>query len=341
MQSVEFKKLDDRGKSDWLAKYAEYMKNSLPALPTNGFAWTEADNRCFEEGLRLIAAFNYCSDFVHQSLLFKDYSRRADRLRYYLGRIQKDVDSLLEKPLLGAVSDEKKKVKRGRPKKTEADKKEDMNAPVMQAITYPKGMRWHLDQLGFLLSPGLTPDVSLISSLRSTSAIEAEIAKDLAYKGKPQSAIAVHSEAALEAMRSYKLIYERVDLELANLYAGYLESEEMKHRITLLCSGVNVSVDDVLSQIKGHWEKMGKPAYIPEKPKAETTEEEKERKKRYHNIRSYILRKDGKITRDRVEKIRKYIAEAKQLGFDTSAFEVVLHNVEEKLKDVREAMLFA
>lgn len=341
MQSIEFKNLDKAGKSDWVAKYADYMKNSLPALPARDSAWTEADNRRFEEGLRLIAAFSYCADFVHQSLLFKDYSRRADRLRYYLGRIQKDVESLLNKSVSTSESEEKKTAKLGRPKKTESEKKEDANVPVAQAITYPNGMRWHLDQLGFLLSPSLKADVSLVSSLRSTSAIEAEIAKDLAYKGKPQSVIAVHSEAALEAMRAYKLIYEKVDLEFANLYAGYLESDEMKHRIILLCSGVNVSVDDVLGQIKKHWEKMGKPAYIPEKPKAETTEEEKERKKRYHNIRSYILRKDGKITRDRVEKMRKYIAEAKQLGFDTSAFEVVLHNAEEKLKDARETLLFA
>ena len=111
--------------------------------------------------------------------------------------------------------------------------------------------------------------------------------------------------------------------------------------MTLLCPGASVSVTDVLAQIKAHWEKVGKPSYIPEKPKAETSEEERERKKRYHNIRSYILRKDGKITQSRVDKIKKYIAEAKQLGFDTSAFEVVLTNAEERLKDVRQAMLFA
>ena len=341
MQSMEFKNYDERGRSEWLARFADYMKNSLPKLPSIGSTWKEQDNRLFEEGLRLIAAFGYCADFVNQALLFKDYNRRVDRLRYYFGRIQKDVEQYIGDSAGKPVDEKRKDTPKSKAKRAENEKKSLSFEPVGQDIAYPNSVRWHLDQLGFLLSPGLKADVSLISSLRSTSAIEAEMAKDLAYKGKPQSAIAVHSEAALDAMRSYKLIYEKVDLELANLYAGYLVSEEVKNRMTLLCSGASVSVNDVLAQIKTHWEKVGKPSYIPEKPKAETSEEERERKKRYHNIRSYILRKDGKITQSRVDKIKKYIAEAKQLGFDTSAFEVVLTNAEEKLKDVREAMLFA
>lgn len=340
MQKVEFKFFNEREKSDWVIRFDDYVTNRLPLMGMISNAWTEADSRCFEEGAKLIAAFSYCVEFVEQALLFKDYSRRADRLKYYVARIQKEVSVMMDGQELKSASADKQPSRRGRPKKNADATNGVAYQPIGQAISL-EGVRWHLDQLGFLLSTGLKADVSLIASLRSTSAIEAEIAKDLAYQGKPQSVISPHSEAAIDALRSYKLIYEKVDLELANLYAGYLVSEEMKNRLVTLCSCANVSLNYVLGQIKRHWEKVGKPDFIADKPKAVTSEEEKERQKRYHNIRSYILRKDGKITASRIEKMKKYIAEAKQLGFDTSAFEIVLTNAEEKLRNVRETMLFA
>lgn len=76
---------------DWLTDFGSWTNDKLPVLCALGNAWESAHIKSMEEGLKLISAFSYCRDFVHKSLLFRDFSRRVDRLRFYVEKIKKEV----------------------------------------------------------------------------------------------------------------------------------------------------------------------------------------------------------------------------------------------------------
>ena len=75
----------------WLTDFAHWSNEKLPVLCALGNAWESGHIKSMEEGLKLISAFSYCRDFVQKSLLFRDFSRRVDRIRFYVEKIKQEV----------------------------------------------------------------------------------------------------------------------------------------------------------------------------------------------------------------------------------------------------------
>ena len=77
----------------WLTDFAHWSNEKLPVLCALGNAWESGHIKSMEEGLKLISAFSYCRDFVQKSLLFRDFARRVDRIRFYVEKIKQEVAS--------------------------------------------------------------------------------------------------------------------------------------------------------------------------------------------------------------------------------------------------------
>lgn len=75
----------------WLTDFSAFAQDKLARLELVGDTWEQTSIKDIEEGMMLINAFAYARDFVKASLCFQDYSRRIDRLRYYVERIKKDI----------------------------------------------------------------------------------------------------------------------------------------------------------------------------------------------------------------------------------------------------------
>lgn len=75
----------------WLTDFSAFAQDKMKRLEQIGDAWEQTSIKDIEEGMMLINAFAYARDFVKASLCFQDYSRRIDRLRYYVERIKKDI----------------------------------------------------------------------------------------------------------------------------------------------------------------------------------------------------------------------------------------------------------
>ena len=75
----------------WLTDFAHWSNEKLPVLCALGNAWESGHIKSMEEGLKLISAFSYCRDFVQKSLLFRDFARRVDRIRFYVDKIKQEV----------------------------------------------------------------------------------------------------------------------------------------------------------------------------------------------------------------------------------------------------------
>lgn len=75
----------------WLTDFAHWSNEKLPVLCALGNAWESGHIKSMEEGLKLISAFSYCRDFVQKSLLFRDFARRVDRIRFYVEKIKAEV----------------------------------------------------------------------------------------------------------------------------------------------------------------------------------------------------------------------------------------------------------
>ena len=75
----------------WLTDFAHWSNEKLPVLCALGNAWESGHIKSMEEGLKLISAFSYCRDFVQKSLLFRDFARRVDRIRFYVEKIKQEV----------------------------------------------------------------------------------------------------------------------------------------------------------------------------------------------------------------------------------------------------------
>lgn len=196
--------------------------------------------------------------------------------------------------------------------------------------------RLHLDQLAWLMSPSLQHDVKTIAGLRATAAKESNQAKELALNGVSEVIIAPHSQAAVEATNAYKAIYAAIDRELGELYSllyiggEHIPSWEQK------CQSKGITLDQLKGILKPYWEKVGCPTVqlesVTEAPTVISDEEKKQRQARLHNIRTFFMRKDRKLTAARVEKMREYIEEVRGYGLTTEEYEAVLAKAEEDLK---------
>ena len=91
MELKDYKFMTPEEQMGWLTDFAHWSNEKLPVLCALGNAWETAHVKSMEEGLKLISAFSYCRDFVQKSLLFRDFARRVDRIRFYVEKIKAEV----------------------------------------------------------------------------------------------------------------------------------------------------------------------------------------------------------------------------------------------------------
>lgn len=198
------------------------------------------------------------------------------------------------------------------------------------AMAAGDGTRLHLDQLAWLMSDGLRARVATVASLRSTAAAESNQAKALAERGVAQALIEPHSLAAVDASRAVRDIYDDVDSELANIYAVLSVEGDHLAAWEQRCTAQGITIAQLQAVVKPYWEKVGCPSAQKVVSPAEE-ENRHERAAKIHRIRTYFMRKDRKVTAQRVETMHKYIKELRDMGVGTEEYEVILKATEEAL----------
>lgn len=245
--------------------------------------------------------------------------------------------------------------------KKEEIKNEQSTDLFSQAVVVGKeGTRLHFDQLVWLLSPVLQEKIQQVSGLRNSAAYESEKAKQLALAGASEELIEPHSRAACEYTDMYKAIYDQVDNELAMLYL-FLETNEDYGMYKFEMEKRNSNIETLKSVLLPYFEKKkeeegweekarsfvsraadkpigashhGKEESLGDSETLETGEEDtskSDRSARLHKIRTYILRKDVKVTANRVKKMEEMIKEASELGENVDAYNAILEQVREEL----------
>ena len=199
------------------------------------------------------------------------------------------------------------------------------------AMAAGDGTRLHLDQLAWLMSDGLRARVATVAGLRSTAAAESNQAKALAERGVAQALIEPHSLAAVDASRAVRDIYDDVDSELANIYAVLSVEGDHLAAWEQRCTAQGITIAQLQAVVKPYWEKVGCPSAQKVVSPAEE-ENRHERAAKIHRIRTYFMRKDRKVTAKRVETMREYIKELRDMGVGTEEYEVILKATEEALK---------
>ena len=198
------------------------------------------------------------------------------------------------------------------------------------------GTRLHLDQLAWLMPADLQERIKQIAALRSKAADESNQAKELAERKVDASIIAPHTQAAIEATNTYKQIYADVDSYLADLYSLLYIGGEHIPAWEERCRVKGITVSQLMAVLKPYWEKAGKPVVSLESVTPPSPEEEKakkERKARLHSIRWYFMRKDRKLTPERVETMRAMITELQGYGVATEEYEAVLAAAEKAISE--------
>lgn len=393
----------------WLTDFSSFTSEKLPLLCALGDAWESSSIKEMERGLQLISAFGYCRDFIEKTLLFRDFSRRIERMKYYTERIKKEIS--MGQTVRGANGETLAYVlslqpvsrRRGRPTKEEAaaaarsdshsrieeqkaaliagivgatvvvptnlspdagkmaaaSEKKEPEQPSSQADLFSQAVavsqgeaRLHFDQLEWLMSPALRQEVKRVRGLRATAANESNQAKALSERGVDSSIIEPHAQAAIKATNEYKGIYEMVDRELGRLCALLQAGADIPADIEKTMKQSGISKDSVIAALRPYWEKIGSPSVAEgngsdaqeaengsqgddaDKEPAESEEEGKPSKSaRLHTIRTYMLRKDVKVTANRIEKMRACIEEVKEFGEDTTEYELILAKAVEELAE--------
>ena len=332
----DYKAMSLQEQSDWLKKFNEFTEERLPLLCAIGSAWESNAVKSLEEGLHLMTAFGYCRDFVQKTLYFRDFSRRIERVKFYIERIRSEVKS--GRSITGVRGDTLAYVPPvaehvSRSHRTEAKPAAKEHNPqadlfASQVLASEPGTLMHLDQIAWLLSTSLREEVKLVRSLRATAAKESNQAKELAERGVHESIIQPHAQTAIDCTNQYKAIYASVDRELAQLYAAICGDAKTSDLYSDMMKQRGGSVEMLKQTLYPYWEKCGKPSYQTEETTTEPTElseeERSHRVLRLHAIRTYIMRKDVKMTDKRIKKMQEYIEEARSYGEDVSAYEQIL-----------------
>ena len=239
------------------------------------------------------------------------------------GSLFPDMPESLESPEMATANGQQPKANSHSPATPDA------GLAAAMAVYEQSGVRLHLDQLAWLMSEGLRQRVGTVASLRSKAAEESNQAKALAERGVAQEIIEPHSRAAVEATTAYKEIYADVDRELGELYSLLSIGGEHIPAYEERCRAKGITVSQLMAVLKPYWEKAGQPvvsleSVTPPSPEEETEKAKKERKARLHSIRWYFMRKDRKLTPERVEKMRAYIEEVRGYGLATDEYELIL-----------------
>lgn len=357
----DFRHMTPQEKSQWLSEFSVWTVRDMPRLYDNGAVWNSALITAAQEGLHLMTAFTFCRDFVKNTLLFRDYPRRLQRMRHYVERIRKETEGLVteETPRRRGRPTRAESVRMARERETQQalfapgektvtqekdtqeqdDKEGDSTLSDAVALSAASGVMLHLDQLSWLLSASLRERVGQVSSLRSLAAMESNQAKEMGIRGATATEIEPHARKAVEAVTSYKEIYAEVDRELGLLYATLFGDEpntQALYNYGELCRRKGVEFSLLRKILKPYWEKTGCPVssepVMPEIPD-EDPERKAERQARLHSIRTYFMRKDMAASLKRVSRMKELIEEVRSYGLPTDEYEVVLEKTEADLKD--------
>lgn len=123
----DYKEMTVEEQLAWITDFSTFDKEKLPTLCALGDAWEACHIKMFEEGLRLFRAFAVCRDFVDKSLMYRDYSRRLDRMKFYIDKIKKElgagtvIQTKNGEHLAYVPSLQLSSRRRGRPTKAEAE----------------------------------------------------------------------------------------------------------------------------------------------------------------------------------------------------------------------------
>lgn len=353
--------LEEQGK--YLKDFSNFTVEKLPLLCRFGDAWTEARVKSFEDGLMLLQAFSYCRDFVKQALYWRDFNRRVKSFMYLMDKVRKEISEgrsmkTAEGKTIVAL-EEDKKPKRGRPSKAKAAKAEAQTetqppsaspaqqptmTPLQQIASQVAGVeRLSLKELSWLLTPELQEEVKKVQLLRATATAESEQAKALAENNVVAEIIKPHTEATVKAMEAIQNIYNKVDLELAEVYYRLSEDNDFGG-FKAAWEKKGGAFSGLLEILLPYYDKMGGKEFgatlkTNDQVKAEKETQSKaaaERAQKIHTARTYILRDDQALTSDRLKRMKEYLEECRKLEYDKiveleKAVEIAEKKIEEEI----------
>ena len=353
--------LEEQGK--YLKDISNFTVEKLPLLCQFGDAWTEARVKSFEDGLMLLQAFSYCRDFVKQALYWRDFNRRVKSFMYLMDKVRKEISEgrsmkTAEGKTIVAL-EEDKKPKRGRPSKAKAAKAEAQTetqppsaspaqqptmTPLQQIASQVAGVeRLSLKELSWLLTPELQEEVKKVQLLRATATAESEQAKALAENNVVAEIIKPHTEATVKAMEAIQNIYNKVDLELAEVYYRLSEDNDFGG-LKAAWEKKGGAFSGLLEILLPYYDKMGGKEFgatlkTNDQVKAEKETQSKaaaERAQKIHTARTYILRDDQALTSDRLKRMKEYLEECRKLEYDKiveleKAVEIAEKKIEEEI----------
>lgn len=358
-----FKDMTSEEQEKFFLDFTNYTAEKLPLLCQMSDAWTDARVKCFEEGLVYLQAFSYCREFVQKTLYWRDFSRRVNRLIFLMDKVRKEISEgrsmkTAEGKTIVAL-EEDKKPKRGRPSKAKAAKAETQTetqppsaspapqptmTPLQQIAAQVAGVeRLSLRELSWLLTPELQEEVKKIQLLRATATAESEQAKALAENNVPAEIIKPHTEATVKAMESIQSIYNKVDLELAEVYYRLSEDNDFGG-FKAAWEKKGGAFSGLLEILLPYYDKMGGKEFgatlkTNDQVKAEKEAQSKvaaERAQKIHTARTYILRDDQALTSDRLKRMKEYLEECRKLEYDKiveleKAVEIAEKKIEEEI----------
>lgn len=351
--------LEEQGK--YLKDFSNFTVEKLPLLCQFGDAWTEARVKSFEDGLMLLQAFSYCRDFVKQALYWRDFNRRVKSFMYLMDKVRKEISEgrsmkTAEGKTIVALEEDKK---RGRPSKAKDAKAETQTetqppsaspvpqptmTPLQQIASQVAGVeRLSLRELSWLLTPELQEEVKKVQLLRATATAESEQAKALAENNVAAEIIKPHTEATVKAMESIQSIYNKVDLELAEVYYRLSEDNDFGG-FKAAWEKKGGAFSGLLEILLPYYDKMGGKKFgatlkTNDQVKAEKEAQSKaaaERAQKIHTARTYILRDDQSLTSDRLKRMKEYLEECRKLEYDKiveleKAVEIAEKKIEEEI----------
>ena len=303
-----------------------------------------------EEGMVLIASWQFARQFAADGLQYGDLEARVYRLRYYFDDISAEIERLAPTPA---------PAKRGRPaspatiakREAEAaqpklfDASNASNSSISSPISADSAEKLVLSQLKWLMSAELAADVDNIRTLRATASAAAERAKAMSDMHAKPEAIAPIAQQAAQATDAYQAIYERVDRELATVWYRLKNDGEYLQRFRERWKKNDVK--DVLKLLHPYWQKLQDDKAFEASVKLLIQQEspefmakqkaDAEKKKQATDIIRYLKRKDKGSSDTRVATARAKFKELEKLlgKAEAANYKPLLDKIIEENKSVQ------
>lgn len=335
--------LEEQGK--YLKDFSNFTVEKLPLLCQFGDAWTEARVKSFEDGLTLLQAFSYCRDFVKQALYWRDFNRRVKSFMYLMDKVRKEIsEGRSMKTAEAAKVKAQAEAQTETPPPSASPAPQPTMTPLQQIASQVAGVeRLSLRELSWLFTPELQEEVKKVQLLRATATAESEQAKALAENNVAAEIIRPHTEATVKAMESIQSIYNKVDLELAEVYYRLSEDNDFGG-FKAAWEKKGGAFSGLLEILLPYYDKMGGKEFgstlkTNDQVKAEKEAQSKaaaERAQKIHTARTYILRDDQALTSDRLKRMKEYLEECRKLEYDKiveleKAVEIAEKKIEEEI----------